>query len=336
MPWDLDGNANINPATQFLGTTTAQPLVIRTNGAEALRVNVADAPASRVEIVAQDGLSITGFQPFITLRDANAGNARSVIQGVDGDIVVIPASFIGSGAAMVLKTGSGNVGIGTSTPSSRLEIVGQDGLAISGFQPFITLRDGNAGNARAVVQGVGGDLVLIPESFIGRGAAMVVKTGSGDVLLSGNLAISRGKDITLAGADCAEQFEIAPAELEGAEPGTVMVVGAEGALEACRRAYDTRVAGVVSGAGDYQPGIVLDRRDPSPSRRPIALLGKAFCKVDASEQPVRAGDLLTTSETPGHAMRATDAARTPGAVLGKALRPLREGNGLIPILVGLR
>ena len=61
---------------------------------------------SKVEIIAQDGLAISGFQPFLTLRDANAGSARSVVQGVDGDIVLIPNSFIGGGAAMVLKTGS--------------------------------------------------------------------------------------------------------------------------------------------------------------------------------------------------------------------------------------
>ena len=72
------------------------------------------------------------------------------------------------------------------------------------------------------------------------------------------------------------------------------------------------------------------------NRKPIALLGKVFCKVDASFEPVRVGDLLTTSSTPGHAMKAVDPATAFGAVIGKALRPLKEGQGLIPILVTLQ
>jgi len=48
------------------------------------------------------------------------------------------------------------------------------------------------------------------------------------------------------------------------------------------------------------------------------------------------GDLLTTSPTPGHAMRADDPGRAFGAVLGKALRPLADGQGLVPILVALQ
>ena len=180
MAWNTTGNGGPTPTNDFLGTTDNQPLVIKTNKAEALRINV-DPSKSKVEIAAQDGLAISGFQPFLTLRDANAASARSVVQGVNGDLVFIPQSFIGSGAAMVVKTGSGNVGIGTSEPSSKVEIVAQDGLAISEYQPFLTLRDANAGNARSVVQGVNGDLVFIPHSFIGSGAAMVVKTNSGNV-----------------------------------------------------------------------------------------------------------------------------------------------------------
>jgi hypothetical protein len=38
MPWQLDGNANIDVATNFLGTTDAKPLVVKTGGNEAMRV----------------------------------------------------------------------------------------------------------------------------------------------------------------------------------------------------------------------------------------------------------------------------------------------------------
>jgi hypothetical protein len=52
--------------------------------------------------------------------------------------------------------------------------------------------------------------------------------------------------------------------------------------------------------------------------------------------PIEVGDLLTTSPTPGHAMKATDPVRAFGAVIGKALRALGDGQGLIPILVALQ
>ncbi len=140
-------------------------------------------------------------------------------------------------------------------------------------------------------------------------------------------------DIGFANADCAEEFDLAD---EGAEPGTVMVLDDEGRLIASRTPYDRRVAGVVTGAGDYRPGIVLDRRDTSTPRTAIALTGKTYCKVDARHGPIAVGDLLTTSLTPGHAMRASEQARAFGAVIGKALQPLPAGTGLIPVLVALQ
>lgn len=143
-------------------------------------------------------------------------------------------------------------------------------------------------------------------------------------------------DVILSGADCAEDFEIDESCLSTTAPGTVMVLDDEGRLRPSVTAYDKRVAGVVSGAGNCRPGIILDRQSDSIQRRPLALVGKVFCKVDAMLAPISVGDLLTTSATPGHAMRAADPVQAIGAVLGKALRPLKEGCSLIPILVALQ
>ncbi|MEH2001665.1 MAG: hypothetical protein V7L00_23475 [Nostoc sp.] len=141
-------------------------------------------------------------------------------------------------------------------------------------------------------------------------------------------------DIRLTNADCAEDFDIVG--LVKVEPGTVMVIDSEGALRESDCAYDKRVAGVISGAGKYKPGIVLDKKESSNNRMPIALLGKVYCKVDAQYGAIEVGDLLTTSPTPGHAMRTSDPFKAFGAVIGKALRPLEEGQGLIPILIALQ
>jgi hypothetical protein len=81
---------------------------------------------------------------------------------------------------------------------------------------------------------------------------------------------------------------------------------------------------------------VLDRVSSAAHRAAIALIGKVCCNVDASYAPIEVGDLLTTSPTMGHAMKANDHTKSSGTILGKALRPLREGQGLIPILVALQ
>lgn len=141
-------------------------------------------------------------------------------------------------------------------------------------------------------------------------------------------------DIRLTNADCAEDFDIADAA--SIEPGTVMVLGDDESLHQSSQSYDKRVAGVVSGAGKYKPGIVLDKQEPNANRKPIALLGKVYCKVDARYASIEVGDLLTTSPSPGHAMKASDHLKAFGAVIGKALRPLKEGQGLIPILIALQ
>jgi hypothetical protein len=185
-----------------------------------------------------------------------------------------------------------------------------------------------------------GSIGTFGRSDPGRGIVGVSATGigvygtsaSGDAgHFDGNVTITGY--LSFGGADCAEKFDVAGGLT--AEPGTVMVLDGDGALAECTMPYDTRVAGVVSGAGAYHPGIMLDAQHSDPGKAPIALMGKACCKVDAGNAPIVAGDLLTTSPTPGCAMAVSDPARAPGAVIGKALAPWAEGRGLIPILVTL-
>jgi hypothetical protein len=149
----------------------------------------------------------------------------------------------------------------------------------------------------------------------------------------GNVVVT--EDIQLTNADCAEEFEIC-AEAGLLEPGCVAVIDEDGLLRRSEQAYDRRVAGVVSGAGAYRPAIVLDRQHASQDRLPIALVGKVYCKVDAEYGAIAFGDLLTPSATPGHAMKVDDPHKAFGAVIGKALGVLAEGQGLIPILVALQ
>jgi hypothetical protein len=171
--------------------------------------------------------------------------------------------------------------------------------------------------------GVDGDLVLLPSS------ATKQETAQATIHLNGQAG-----DILLLNADCAEDFDAAVTD--PIEPGTVLVLDEEGAVRPSTEPYDTKVAGVVSGAGNCRPGIVLDKRPSRSHRLPVALMGKVFCKVDARFSAIRVGDLLTTSPTAGHAMKASEPHRAFGAVLGKALRPQAGGIGLIPVLIALQ
>jgi hypothetical protein len=182
-----------------------------------------------------------------------------------------------------------------------------------------------------------GDLAVLGVGGIHR---LRVNGESGEVVLrdeNNNVAVtisSSPGNVVLAGADCAERFDIVPTM--DCDPGTLLVIAPDGRLTPCTCAYDKRVAGVVSGAGGLRPGMVLNGFEGCDASVPVALVGRVFVKADARCGAIEIGDLLTSSDTPGHAMKASDAARTSGAVIGKALVPLADGKGMIPIIVSLQ
>ena len=65
-------------------------------------------------------------------------------------------------------------------------------------------------------------------------------------------------------------------------------------------------------------------------------MGKVYCKMDARHTSIEIGDLLTTSATKGYAMKADDPLKAFGAVIGKALGSIKDGVGMIPVLVALQ
>ena len=107
---------------------------------------------------------------------------------------------------------------------------------------------------------------------------------TGDVQVAGDVVL-----INAISGDVAEDFDLEDGGAN-AEPGSVLVIGANGKLRACDEPYDSRLAGVVSGAGELRPAVVLQRIETDVPRSPIALIGKAYCKVDASFGPIAAGD----------------------------------------------
>jgi len=150
---------------------------------------------------------------------------------------------------------------------------------------------------------------------------------------NGNLSISG--QFTSGGADFAESVAVKGVQSSYAA-GDVLVIDdtSQRRLAHTTQPYSRLVAGIYS----TQPGMVAGAgvgRVPA-SHVPLAVVGIVPCKVTAVNGPIKAGDLLVTSAKPGYAMRGTDPSRLTGAILGKALQPLPNGEGVIEVLVTLQ
>lgn len=150
--------------------------------------------------------------------------------------------------------------------------------------------------------------------------------------------ITQELEIT-GGSDLAEAFDVATTAETAPAPGLVVSIDPAhpGRLAVSATPYDPLVAGVMSGAGGVEAGLIMGQRGSvADGEHAVALVGRVYVWTDASYGAVRPGDFLTTSATPGHAMRAGDAERRTGAVLGKAMTALESGRGLVLVLVSLQ
>lgn len=274
----------------------------------------------------------TGMDGDLIMRDSSnqerinldADNQRLRIYDADGNRVVI----MGPNGNLTLGGAGGHDG-----DLALLDGAGQNRINLDAQNHRILLRDdtghefgrlGDFGNLKLGSGGHDGDILLYPSS-----AANMNETADATIHLDANAG-----DITLRNADCAEEFQIA--EDVVADPGTVMALSDDGNLKPTTTAYQQSVVGVISGAGDYKPGIVLDKQPGVACRQPIALMGKTFVKVTDEGGPIRVGDMLTSSSTPGTAMRAGKDARAFGSVIGKAFAAHTEGTDLIPMIIVLQ
>lgn len=292
-------------------------------------------------LIAFDGIGIGG----------NSGGNRQMAMFTDGfaaDPIFTIASSTNSGAtwsSRLAVTQAGDVGIGNDSPAARLHVSGGPAWTAQTWTRSVAL-----GNASAIEFGQG---TTAPHWGMGatEGAFYLWKTAADDTSAPADyrLIITSSGQVQvhsleiIGGADLAEPFHVnsvdGAAGIYEIEPGTVVCVDSDcaGELRQSQRAYDRTVAGVISGAGGVTPGMTLRHAGTAADGKyPVALTGRVYCKVDADAGgPICAGDLLTTSDTPGHAMKA-DPARAPGAVIGKAMSGLQSGKGLVLVLVSLQ
>ncbi len=247
-------------------------------------------------------------------------------------------------------TGSGKVGIGTSSPDEKLVVYGGNTItriavdASGTGNTGIRLRQGGTARWSVATSGASGDFQIY-EDDTGNNRLYIKGDGSGNVGIGTNNPTTRLDVAGTAaanivqirgGSDLAEKFDVVG---KGApEPGTLLVIddAHPGKLMASSQPYDTRVAGIVSGAGGIQAGLILHQDGVLDGDTPVAVAGRVYVKADASSGPIRPGDLLTTSSIPGCAMKATDRTQAQGAIIGKALSALDKGQGLVLVLVSLQ
>ena len=92
---------------------------------------------------------------------------------------------------------------------------------------------------------------------------------------------------------------------------------------------------MISGAGGVNAGLLLTQEGTlADGEHPVAMTGRVYAWCDADlNGAIKPGDMLTTSSTPGHAMKAVDRGRAFGATIGKAMTSLESGRGLVLVLV---
>ncbi len=326
--------------------------VIRQDGATATVTLGGEGNGGDLKVLNEEGGVLFQVSASLArLRGAlivGARNAKGEI-GIMGPMGR-PAIHADGGTAKLQLGNLGNAGdfvILDNVPNPVLDFSGLTAtLTVGGERKpgYLVLRDENGSEVGRISgkeaglflgrEGKAGEMMVLngdgQASFSVDGANGIVSVGIGEnrVILDGN-----DGDIKLSGADCAEEFALVDAT--DADPGTVMVIKSDNALSICSKPYDSRVAGVISGAGGVRSAILLNQGEDGSTGRPVALNGRVFCKVDAGYAPIELGDLLTTCATHGHAMKASNPKKAHGAVLGKALGSLDTGTGLIPILVSL-
>jgi hypothetical protein len=273
----------------------------------------------------------------ILLRDNNTTATEAI--GRAGDDLDLRTNLT---PRLTVKGGTGRVGIATAEPLAKLDVRGA-----------VNIRDGNG--AAVITFGASGawpnlcirsdddPTTYEPQSerfFVGGNGNVGIGTTapSKKLTVRGNILIERSNGTAVMelgdGLDYAEGFDVAGSDKP--QPGTVLVIDSShpGRLTTSTKAYDTTVAGIAAGANNVDSGVRLGVGDFDCD---VSLAGRVYCNVDATECAVQPGDLLTTSNTAGYAMKATDRARTPGAVLGKAMQSLEKGQkGQILVLVTLQ
>jgi len=304
----------------------------------------------------------------LDVRGASGHGVRTEASVVSQSAIIAFHTSTGEAVSGYSSGGTGVAGYSSGTGQGVFGFTNGSGVGVrasnSGTGPAIQATNNNStGIPGATIRAINSSTSSgIAGAFEARGtdATLVLgNSGSGPILKcfgnnssvdafridNNGTAVTRVLQIT-GGSDLSEQFEVnstatasskaAPASMQ---PGMVVSIDAQnpGKLVVCSQAYDRKVAGIISGAGGIATGMLMGQHgSTADGSTPVALAGRVYCLVDASHGAIEPGDLLTTSDARGHAMKVTDHAKAQGAIIGKAMTALASGRGLVLVLVTLQ
>jgi len=355
----LRGQSNTFPPSGSvgIGTTTPKATLHLNQNSQAgpilLLTNSNSASRNSVIYLGAGTPGIGGATQFFISNDWTGANA---------DKLTIGYNNAGTWAQHLAMTTNGYVGIGTTEPKAILHL-NQNSQA----GPILLLTNSNSASRNSVIYlgagtpGIGGatqffisndwtganvDKLTFGYNNSGNWKQYLAITNNGDVGI-GTTEPQAKLDVAgttrtgvleiTGGSDLAEPFEIEATE--AIKPGMVVAIDPNkpGQLRVADKAYDHTVAGIISGANGVNPGLTMKQEGTvADGSFPVSLTGRVYCWVDASFGAIKPGDLLTTSDSFGHAMKVTDHAKAQGAVIGKAMSVLEEGKGLVLVLVSLQ
>ncbi len=277
--------------------------------------------------------------------NSSGGGSLGLSEGDGTETVALTA---GGNGVLQLRQGDGSVGAvltaNNGTGGGSVTINRNDGtfagqITVSSGVGFLGLANSAQVNKFVGVgaNADGGAALYLANAAGANGVVLEAQNGSEARVSVAGTVSARVIEIT-GGSDLSEKFDIAGGAAE-LEPGTLVCIDPEnpGRLVASTKAYDRTVAGVISGAGGVLPGMLMGQRGTvADGKHPVALTGRVYAWMDAGHGAIQPGDMLTTSSTPGHGMKAGEAARSHGAVIGKAMTGLKSGKGLVLVLVSLQ
>jgi hypothetical protein len=336
----MDGNESVLAEIKYADPQFGEPALSLSTLGGGISINddgdvgIGEAsPQARLHIATDGSVPSVRIQQDADTLDISKHSINTAGDGLFGDPLYLNND---ASEAVIIGYGGGNTGVGTGAAGFPLVKLHVDGGS-----------DANPTSPTAgyflIGESAGANLVFDNNEFMARNdgapSTLYINNEGGDVRIGQNGGSSTVYVPVLAitGADVAEKFPTS--EPDEIEPGTVMEIDPDnaGKLRVARGAYNRRVAGVISGAGELPVGAVLGHLPGNEDAPPVALSGRVWVKCDAASQAIQIGDLLTTSDTPGHAMAASDDARSHGAVLGKAMTPLAAGeSGLVLVLINLQ
>jgi hypothetical protein len=292
----------------------------------------------------------------------------------DGSTQTTASANVISGTNQINQV-NGNVGIGTATPKAKLNITtaatgnyptlgtstgnvffGGDNnlyglyegsISADGNSWLQVMRNDSATAYNLILQPAGGNVGIgttspgatVPGTKLEVNGGITLTTNSGGAITfqDGTKQSTAYTGVTCTGADYAEAIDVT-GDRTTYEPGDLLVLdpNAPGKFLKSNQSYSTLVAGIYS----TKPGFVGRKQPATPESSatevPMAMVGRVPTKVSAENGPIKVGDLLVTSSTPGYAMKGTDRSLLTGAVVGKAMGPLDSGTGTIEVLVTLQ